>query len=133
MAAIARISDRRHRPPEIATMKDHLGVHLLVEGDCSPFSVLDDVAQVEATVLAAIEACGGHLLELSVHHFSPQGVTVVATLAESHLAIHTWPERGAFAADLFHCAPFDSEAVVAKLVHGLKAERWESRTLERGG
>ena len=113
-------------------MKHKLGVHLLVEGESSPFSTLDDVTEVKAAVLDAVAACGGHLLELSVHRFSPQGVTVVATLAESHLAVHTWPERGAFAADLFHCAPFDTESVVAKLVRGLKADRWQARTIERG-
>ena len=114
-------------------MKTPMGVHLLVEGEEASFAALDDTGQVEAALLAAVEACGAHLIELKVHHFSPQGVTAVATLSESHLAIHTWPERGEFAADLFHCASFDSDAVVDRLVEGLGAGTWNARIIRRGG
>lgn len=110
-----------------------MGVHLLVEGEGAPFATLDDPDAVRKAVLAAVESCGATLLEVSAHHFDPQGVTVVATLSESHLAIHTWPERGEFAADLFHCAAFDADSVVTQLVEGLQAERWQARTIRRGG
>lgn len=110
-----------------------LGIHLLVEGEAAPFATLDDPEAVKRAILSAVEACGATLLEVSEHHFSPQGVTIVATLSESHLAIHTWPERGEFAADLFHCASFETEPVVARLVEGLGAGAWHARTIQRGG
>ena len=114
-------------------MKEPMGLHLLIEGEAAPFAALDDTEQVKAAVLAAVEACGARLIDIKVHHFSPQGVTAVATLSESHLAIHTWPERGEFAADLFHCASFDSDTVVDRLVKGLGAGAWNARIVRRGG
>ncbi len=113
-------------------MSEPLGLHLLVEGTNAPFTTLNDPDEVRRAVLAAVDASGAELLELSVHQFSPQGLTIVATLAESHLAVHTWPERGAFAADLFHCASFDTDAVAGALVQGLKAERWQASAIQRG-
>lgn len=110
-----------------------MGVHLLVEGRDAPFATLDDPDAIKQAVLSAVEVCGATLLDLSLHRFTPQGVTVVATLSESHLAIHTWPERGEFAADLFHCASFETEPVVARLVEGLGAGAWQARTIQRGG
>lgn len=110
-----------------------MGVHLLVEGEGAPFATLDDPDAVRKAVLAAVESCGATLLEVSAHHFDPQGVTVVATLSESHLAVHTWPERGEFAADLFHCASFETDPVVRRLVEGLGAVSWNAQTIQRGG
>ncbi len=52
---------------------------------------------------AAVDAMGVTLLSLHVHLFEPRGATAVAILAESHLAIHTWPERDYVAIDVFTC------------------------------
>lgn len=79
-----------------------LGLHLLAElWDCS--SAIDDRDAVETAMRAAIEESGATLLHLRVHAFEPMGVTAIALLSESHLALHTWPERGYAAADLFTC------------------------------
>jgi S-adenosylmethionine decarboxylase proenzyme len=55
-----------------------------------------------SVTLAAAES-GSRLLALTSHHFSPQGVTALGLLAESHISIHTWPEKGYGAADVFTC------------------------------
>jgi S-adenosylmethionine decarboxylase len=64
---------------------------------------LNDAEFVREAMLAAVTAGQATLIDLCVHQFSPHGVTATATLAESHIAIHTWPELGYFAADFFFC------------------------------
>jgi len=54
-------------------------------------------------MLAAAVGCGATVLGESFHRFSPQGVSGVLIIAESHLTIHTWPEHGYAAADIFTC------------------------------
>jgi S-adenosylmethionine decarboxylase len=65
---------------------------------------LADPAVIEDALRSAATAAGATLLDLKLHHFGPQqGVTGVALLAESHISIHTWPERGYAAVDIFLC------------------------------
>ena len=78
------------------------GTHLIV--DLWDASRIDDLAHVDATLRAATEAAGATLLNIDLHHFSPNnGVSGVAVLAESHISIHTWPECGYAAIDIFMC------------------------------
>lgn len=79
-----------------------LGRHLLIEfWHCR--RGLDDADIVRRAIQEATARIHATVLHLHVHEFSPQGVTGVATLAESHLSIHTWPERDYLAADVFTC------------------------------
>ena len=80
-----------------------LGRHLLVEfTGCDP-SRLDEVPAIENAMTHAAQAAGATVIETSFHHFSPIGVSGVVVIQESHLAIHTWPEHGYAAVDLFTC------------------------------
>ena len=79
------------------------GQHLLMDLAGSSFEVLNDKEGVEAATLAIIEKTGMTLLGIQSYKLDPQGVSVVATLAESHLSIHTWPEWGKALIDLFTC------------------------------
>lgn len=80
-----------------------LGRHVLAEVYGCEFSILNDVKKVEeAMVNAALEA-GAEIREVVFHKFSPQGVSGVVVISESHLAIHTWPELGYAAVDVFTC------------------------------
>ena len=63
---------------------------------------------------------------------SPHGVTATATLAESHIAIHTWPEYGYFAADLFFCGKGKPKQAVKVLQTLLQAQKIEVREFDRG-
>lgn len=78
------------------------GVHLIADfrGCGRP---ADDAQGAAAAIRAAVDAMGATLLELNAHAFSPHGFTAVAILAESHLAVHSWPERGYVAVDVFTC------------------------------
>ena len=78
------------------------GRHLIV--DLWEAKNLDDIEVIEAMLRRSAEVSGATLLDVQLHHFGPnQGVSGVALLAESHISIHTWPERGYAAIDLFMC------------------------------
>jgi len=80
-----------------------LGRHVIVElYDCTP-SLLDDVTYVQNAMQKAAQQAGATIINLTFHHFSPYGVSGVVVIQESHLAIHTWPEWGFAAIDLFTC------------------------------
>lgn len=110
------------------------GTHLLLDAWGAPFSVLDDGERVLDALEATVEAARLTLLGRQLRHFEPQGVTALALLAESHLAIHTWPEHGAFAADLFHCgglSPSGIPALMQNLATRLEATHWDYQVVER--
>jgi S-adenosylmethionine decarboxylase len=80
-----------------------LGKHVLVElYDCDS-KLLNDISFIKETMLAAAKKSGATVLGESFHQFSPQGVSGVIIIAESHLTIHTWPEHGYAGADIFTC------------------------------
>lgn len=70
--------------------------------DCDP-EILNDVAQIETGMLDAAKAAEATVINSTFHHFSPFGVSGVVVIQESHLAIHTWPEYGYAAVDIFTC------------------------------
>ena len=80
-----------------------LGRHLLCEYHGCDAAALDRPDHVRAALARAVELAGATPLHEFVHAFTPHGVTGVVVLAESHFAIHTWPERGFAAVDLFTC------------------------------
>lgn len=82
------------------------GTHLLI--DLWGASGLDDIALIEAALRESAETAGATILHCHLHHFSPNGgVSGVLVLAESHISIHTWPERGYAALDVFMCGACD--------------------------
>jgi len=70
--------------------------------ECSP-GLLDDEAHIRNVLIVAADQAKSTLLDISSHKFDPQGVTAIALLAESHISIHTWPEKGMAVCDVFTC------------------------------
>lgn len=110
-----------------------LGRHLLVElYECDP-AILDDVETVEQLMIGAAEVADATVIHTAFHHFSPKGVSGVVVVQESHLAIHTWPELGFAAVDLFTCgdrmAPWKACEFLQKQ---LKAARRSTLEVDRG-
>lgn len=83
------------------------GRHLILDFWGCDAAALNDAPALEAALVRAAEAADGHILRRVVHAFAPQGVTGLLLLEESHLSIHTWPERGYAALDLFMCGAAD--------------------------
>ncbi|AFZ45811.1 S-adenosylmethionine decarboxylase proenzyme [Halothece sp. PCC 7418] len=109
-----------------------VGTHLVVEAWQAPEDVLNDAEQIRHALAEAVFAGGATLLNLCVHQFSPHGVTATATLSESHIAIHTWPEYGYFAADLFFCGKGDPHQAMKVLQSVLGAKQISMQEIDRG-
>lgn len=109
-----------------------VGTHLVVDAWQSPGELLNDPERIRRALIDAITAGGATLIDLCVHQFSPHGVTATATLAESHIAIHTWPEFGYFAADLFFCGAGDPQRAMQLLQTALQAKQVVMREIPRG-
>jgi len=92
-----------HPQPAIAPDADTVGKHCILELYGCDSARLDDEAFLRDTITAAAKRAGATLLNLITHAFEPQGVTGLALLAESHISIHTWPESGYAAVDVFTC------------------------------
>lgn len=99
---------------------------------CPP-AVLDSPDRVREALREAAKAAKATLLHETSHRFEPQGVTALGLLAESHISVHTWPELGYAAADVFTCGEHTlPEAACHLLVERLEATRFELRRLSRG-
>ncbi|MHB0884597.1 MAG: adenosylmethionine decarboxylase [Bacillota bacterium] len=80
-----------------------LGRHILAELYGCNSESLNDLKKVEKAMVSAALKSGAEVREVAFHKFSPQGVSGVVVISESHLAIHTWPEYGYAAVDVFTC------------------------------
>ena len=109
-----------------------MGTHLVVDAWQAPAELLNDPEAIRKALIEAISAGKATLIDLCVHQFSPHGVTATATLAESHIAIHTWPEHGYFAADLFFCGVGDPKTAMKVLQTALQARQIKIQEFERG-
>jgi S-adenosylmethionine decarboxylase len=106
------------------------GVHLIV--DLRGAEGLDDIDLIEATLRRCVDAAQATLLHIHLHHFQPNGVSGVAVLAESHISIHTWPDIGYAALDLFMCGKATPDACIPVLWKAFKAKRVEVNEILRG-
>jgi S-adenosylmethionine decarboxylase len=109
-----------------------VGTHFVVDAWEAPADLLNDPEQIRQAMMDAIAKGHATLIDLCVHQFSPHGVTATATLAESHIAIHTWPEHGYFAADLFFCGAGKPEEAMKFLQTALQAKKVQFREIDRG-
>jgi S-adenosylmethionine decarboxylase len=108
------------------------GTHYIVDGWLASPEILNDAEAIRAALVEAVANAGATLIELCVHRFSPIGVTATATLAESHIALHTWPEDGYFAADLFFCGSGNPKRAMLHLTAALGARKFQIREVVRG-
>lgn len=94
--------------------------------------LLDDLEFCAATVIGAATISGCGILNVFKHKFQPQGVSVNATLSESHCAIHTWPERGYCAIDLYGCGDSNLQKGVDYFIEKFKPKKSRVQKLRRG-
>ena len=90
-----------------------LGTHLLAElRDCNP-EILKDLGKVRDALVSAAHEAKATVVEVAFHEFNPFGISGMVIIAESHLSIHTWPEYGYAAVDIFTCGDLIKPDVAA--------------------
>ena len=109
----------------------YAGTHLLL--DFWGAKRLDDIETARRALVDAVAAAGCTLLDISLHRFSPYGgFSGVAVLSESHISIHTWPELGFAALDIFTCGNADPHGAVPVLKEAFEPERIQLTEHRRG-
>lgn len=110
-----------------------IGVHCVLELYQCPSDLLNNPKFIQQALREAAQQAKSTLLEEVSHQFHPQGVTAVALLAESHLSVHTWPEMGYVAADVFTCGQATApEKACEALVQIFQAQRYLLVKVPRG-
>ena len=114
-------------------MSHALSKHLLVDLYGCPADLLNDITALETVMIEAAHQADATVINSMFHRFSPCGVSGVVVIKESHLTIHTWPEQGFAAIDLFTCgAQINPGRALTHLKRALQSTRAEVQQLARG-
>lgn len=107
------------------------GTHLIV--DLEGVTRIDDADHIESSLIAAAQKAGATVLNSDFHVFSPNnGVSGVIVLAESHISIHTWPERNFAAVDVFMCGACNPSDTIPVLKEAFKPSHMTVQEIKRG-
>jgi len=109
-----------------------LGRHIILELYGCNVETLSKPIEMEQILQAAALAMGATIVKSTFHHFSPLGVSGVVIIIESHLTVHTWPEYGYAAVDIFTCGELEWRKGLDLLEKKLKVKKMEWKMLERG-
>jgi len=110
-----------------------IGTHILAEFYGVNPGLISEVAEVQKRLEQVVKKGKFNVLHSRFHQFEPQGVTAFYLLAESHVSIHTWPEHGYFAVDLFTCGKEGNAHIgFDELVKQFPAEKVEKTVKVRG-
>ena len=126
-----KVLDATNGTATIAPRLKTLGRHILIElYDCNT-DTLKSVEKVRRSMVDAAKVAGCHVVKEVFHEFSPHGVSGVVVVSESHLAIHTWPEHGYAAVDIFTCGevadPWNAYAFLEKALGAGRVSAMEAR------
>ena len=110
-----------------------LGRHILAEFYGCPEKTLNNLQDIKQQMVSAAREAGAEVRETAFHKFSPQGISGVVVISESHLTIHTWPELGYAAVDVFTCGQsVDPWLSCNYLKSSLSANNMTAREIKRG-
>ncbi len=110
-----------------------LGRHILAEIYECDVDVLDDIRELQSILTEAAERSGAEVIDSSFRKFDPYGVSGVVIISESHLTIHTWPEYGYAAVDLFTCGDTaDPWLGFEYIIRRLKSSHYTTMEVQRG-
>lgn len=113
--------------------KGQLGKHILVEFYNCDEKILNDVDKIELYMNEAAQAAKATIVESVFHMFNPHGISGAVIIMESHITIHTWPEYGYAAVDLFTCGDtIDPWTAFEYLKEKLKSKKYETSEVARG-
>ena len=106
------------------------GTHLIIEvWDGEHYN---DIKIIEQILIDAVKACDATLLNIQLHKFSPEGISGVAILQESHISIHTWKEYNYIAIDIFVCNSIDPYKAIPVIKEGFKTNNIQIIEIKRG-
>lgn len=106
-----------------------MGKHYMLNLYGCPFELLNNELFLKQVITEASHSCKANLIDIISKQFHPQGVTVLALLSESHMSIHTWPEKGEAAIDVYTCGNARPELACAYLSDKLQATKsWMGST-----
>lgn len=109
------------------------GRHVAIDTWGVDFEKLNSAEFLQHHMVEAAEACGATVLSVQAQQFEPQGATVLVLLSESHISIHTYPEKGFAALDCYTCGEtVDPELAIEYMVNILQPEKMYARKLIRG-
>lgn len=106
------------------------GTHILL--DFWGAKNINSVKFARKALIDAVKASNFTLLKVDLHKFSPQGVSGVAIIAESHISIHTWPEYGFAALDVFYCGDKNPKPAIASLKKAFRPKKIILKEISRG-
>ena len=103
--------------------RSDFGKHYLIDlRDCDP-EIIKSVDPTKEIVMRAAKECGATILDNHFHQFQPMGVSGVVLIAESHISVHTWPESGFAAADIFTCGEMKPQVAIDIMREGFRAKK----------
>lgn len=109
------------------------GRHVAVDTWGVNFDLLNNAEWLQAQMVEAAEVCGATVLSVQSKQFEPQGATVLVLLSESHISIHTYPERGFAALDCYTCGEtVDPQLAIDHMISVLNPETVHAKKLIRG-
>ena len=121
----------RRRASTLRGRQKYAGIHLIAEFWNG--KIIEDPKEIEKILVEATKEAENTPLEVTIHKFSPQGITGVVLLAESHIALHSWPEINYLAIDIFTCG---GKAIPRKALEYFKKvfkpEKIEIKEIKRG-
>ena len=108
-----------------------MGKHLLLEVFNVQYDLLNTLEPLLEVMVRGIELAGMTILNISTNCFEPQGLTVVLTLSESHFSLHSWPEKGCAAIDVYTCGEGKPKIVVEELINYFQSTEYQIREIIR--
>lgn len=109
------------------------GRHVTVDAWGCNFDILNDAKALESAMRIAADKCGATVLSSQAQQFDPQGATVLVLLSESHISIHTYPEKGFAALDCYTCGEtVDPQIAIDYMIEFLKPDHLFPKLLKRG-
>ena len=108
------------------------GKHIIMDASgCNP-EILNDLNYVRQLLVEAAKEANATVLNVAFHHFTPQGVSGVVVISESHFSIHTWPEYGYAALDFYTCGDINPKVACDYVAQRLKASYTQITEVLRG-
>ena len=108
------------------------GTHLIVEAFSDDRKILNNDKKIKAILSKAAKIANYNVITIASHKFERNGVTAFALLSESHISIHTWPELGYAAIDIFTCGDKNPKAAFNEIKSALKLKKIRMKKIKRG-